>query len=85
MLDGELVLDDKVEDGAGGGEPPLQEQDHQGGVHHQELTTRGRARLLTHSPTNTVKVRKHEIFFTNFFPELPRYAEMYSLHNQYVV
>ena len=51
MVGGELVLDDKVEDGAGGGEPALQEEDGEGGVDHQELAARGRRWLLTNSPT----------------------------------
>jgi hypothetical protein len=49
---GQFVLDDKVEDGAGGVEPPLQEQDDQGGVHHQELTACRWRWLLTHSSAN---------------------------------
>ena len=54
----QLVLDDKVEDRAGGCEPPLQEQDGEGGVHHEELAARGRSRLLTHSPAH-----KHSTVF----------------------
>ncbi len=54
---GQLVLDDKVEDGTVGGEPALEQEDGQGRVDHQELTAWGRSRLLAYRPAN--KCRLH--------------------------
>jgi hypothetical protein len=52
---GQFILDDKVEDGAGGGEPALQEEDDQGGVDHQELIASRWGWFLTHSSENNNK------------------------------